>query len=75
MELVVKELKYATFVFDEEDKKFKIIPTSLENPFCQMDFSEPVTRVVMNKTYAYAFMRFVLRFSQKALFRRLRRRR
>lgn len=71
MELVVKELKYATFIFDEEGKSFTINPLGEPNPYC---YTTEFGGLKLNKTYAFALMRFVIRFAQKALFRRFRRR-
>lgn len=48
-----KELKYASFEYDEEDKVFTIIDT------------EHGGAVELNKVYAFAFMRFVVRMAQR----------
>jgi len=50
---ITKELKYATFEYDEETKKFLIIDT------------EDGGVVELNKVYAFAFMRFVIRMAQR----------
>lgn len=50
---ISKELKYATFEYDEETKKFLIIDT------------EDGGVVELNKVYAFAFMRFVIRMAQR----------
>jgi|TARA_R110002167_G_scaffold205182_1_gene409201 hypothetical protein len=50
---IKKELKYATFEYDEETKKFLIIDT------------ESGGVVELNKIYAFAFMRFVIRMAQR----------
>lgn len=50
---ILKELKNATFEYDEETQKFLII-----------DGKDGGT-VELNKIYAFAFMRFVVRISQK----------
>jgi len=49
---IKKDLKFATFEYDEVTKSFKII-------------NEDGTTVVLNKVYAFAFMRFVVRMAQR----------
>ncbi|MBL69533.1 MAG: hypothetical protein CMO74_14015 [Verrucomicrobiales bacterium] len=49
---ITKELKYATFEWDEETKSFMIT-------------EEDGNRVILNKVYAFAFMRFVVRMAQR----------
>ena len=49
---ITKELKNATFEYDEETKKFLIID------------GEDGGVVELNKVYAFAFMRFVVRMAQ-----------
>ena len=53
MSKITKELKNATFEYDEETKKFLIIDT------------EGGGVVELNKVYAFAFMRFVVRMAQR----------
>ena len=50
---IKKELKNATFEYDEETKKFLIID------------GEDGGVVELNKIYAFAFMRFVIRMAQR----------
>jgi len=50
---VIKELKNATFEYDEDSKKFLIID------------NEDGGVVELNKVYAFAFMRFVIRMAQR----------
>lgn len=50
---ITKELKNATFEYDEETKKFLIID------------GEDGGVVELNKVYAFAFMRFVVRMAQR----------
>ena len=50
--IISKELKYATFEWDDEDKTFTIT-------------EEDGNRVILNKVYAFAFMRFVVRMAQR----------
>ena len=49
---ITKELKYATFEWDEDTKSFMIT-------------EEDGNRVILNKVYAFAFMRFVIRMAQR----------
>lgn len=49
---IKKDLKFATFEYDEVTKSFKII-------------NEDGTTVILNKVYAFAFMRFVVRMAQR----------
>ena len=50
---ITKKLKHATFVYDEETKNFSISDDSGANS------------VELNKIYAFAFTRFVIRISQR----------
>ena len=50
---IVKELKNVTFEYDEETKRFLIIDL------------EDGSVVELNKVYAFAFMRFVVRMAQR----------
>lgn len=74
--MITKELKYATFEYDSEKREFRIIPPIGEdghpnwgNNRYIMEGAIPGS-LILNKTYAFAFMRFILRFAQKALFRK-----
>ena len=58
MSKIKKELKNATFEYDEEAKSFTI---SGEHPALR-DVSNTVE---LNKVYAFAFMRFVVRMAQR----------
>lgn len=49
---ITKKLKYAEFEWDEENKSFMIT-------------EEDGNRVTLNKVYAFAFMRFVVRMAQR----------
>jgi hypothetical protein len=55
---ITKNLKYATFEWDDEQKSFTIT-------------EEDGNRVILNKVYAFAFMRFVVRMSQRNWFRKI----
>jgi|TARA_B110001454_G_scaffold218603_1_gene247102 hypothetical protein len=54
---ITRELKYATFEWDDEAKTFTII-------------EEDGNRVILNKVYAFAFMRFVTSVAQRNWFRK-----
>ncbi len=54
MSKIKKELKNATFEYDEETKSFTIIGAD-----------ELYSTVELNKVYAFAFMRFVIRMAQR----------
>jgi hypothetical protein len=49
---IKKDLKYATFEYDESSKSFTIINDNGDS-------------VTLNKVYAFAFMRFVVRMAQR----------
>lgn len=51
---ITKELKNATFEYDEETKTFTIMEADGFNGYIQL-----------NKVYAFAFMRFVVRVAQR----------
>jgi len=55
---ITKELKNATFEYDEETKTFTIMEGDGFNGYIQL-----------NKVYAFAFMRFVVRMAQRNWFR------
>ena len=56
---IKKSLKYADFEYDEEAKSFLIIDT------------EDGGVVELNKVYAFAFMRFVIRMAQRNWLRQM----
>ena len=56
---IKKELKNATFEYDEETKSFTISGAD-----------ELYSTVELNKVYAFAFMRFVIRMSQRNWYRK-----
>lgn len=51
---ITKELKHASFSYDEESKTF-----------CITQGDGLYTTVELNKVYAFAFMRFVIRMAQR----------
>lgn len=56
--IIKKELKNATFVYDEDKKTFTIMEADGFNGCIEL-----------NKVYAFAFMRFVVRMAQRNWFR------
>ena len=54
---ITRKLKYATFEWDDESKTFTIL-------------EEDGNKVVLNKVYAFAFMRFVTSMAQRNWFRK-----
>jgi hypothetical protein len=60
---ITKKLKHVTFIYDEENKEFTIKTTPHgEN---EGGYSVGGNSVKLNKVYAFAFMRFVVRISQR----------
>ena len=57
---ITKNLKYATFEYDEEKKSFTI-----------SNGDGLYTTVELNKVYAFAFMRFVVRMAQRNWYRKV----
>ena len=55
---ITKNLKYATFEWDDDSKSFMIT-------------EEDGNRVTLNKVYAFAFMRFVIRMAQRNWYRKM----
>ncbi len=54
MAKITKELKNVTFIYDEETKGFTLMEADGLNGYIQL-----------NKIYAFAFMRFVVRMAQR----------
>ena len=54
---ITKNLKYASFEWDDEEKTFSIT-------------EEDGNRVILNKVYSFAFMRFVIRMAQRNWYRK-----
>ena len=55
---ITKKLKYADFEWDDESKTFTIT-------------EEDGNRVILNKVYSFAFMRFVIRMAQRNWWRQI----
>lgn len=58
---ITKKLKYATFEYDEKSKNFIIEAEDAEAETTE----KPFRRILLNKTYAFSLMRFVVRVAQK----------
>ena len=56
---ISKELKYAKFEWDDEEKIFTLWSDEKENG------------LKLNKVYAFAFMRFVIRMAQRNWYRKI----
>ena len=56
---ITKELKYATFEWDDEEKIFTLWSDGKEDG------------LKLNKVYAFAFMRFVIRMAQRNWFKKV----
>jgi hypothetical protein len=56
MAKITKQLKYATFEYNEENKEF-----------CVQDANG--NKITLNKIYSFAFTRFVIRMAQRNWFR------
>jgi len=52
--IIKKELKNATFEYDEDSKVFTLLDNTGSSQF-----------ISLNKVYAFAFMRFVVRMAQR----------
>ena len=63
MSKIIKELKNATFIYDEDSKEFTIKAA----PFGKTDGGYAIggNSLKLNKVYAFAFMRFVVRMAQR----------
>ena len=67
--IIERKLKYIDFKFDEETQEFKITTWSKPVSENEPDFPESVT---LNKTYAFALKRFIVRIAQRMWGRRKR---
>mgnify|MGYP003149296497 FL=1 len=66
-----RELKYATFEWDDEEKSITIETRSHE-PLRADSETHPVNgRIKLNKVYAFSLMRFVVRIAQRNWFRKI----
>ena len=65
-----RELKYATFEWDDEEKSILIETKSSEPLRDDIDIHPINGRVKLNKVYAFSLMRFVVRIAQRNWFRK-----
>ena len=82
---IQRDLKFATFIYDDEDKSITIETRSDKTPpkgHVETDeeyakrianLEEPPTngRIHLNKVYSFALLRFVIRIAQRNWFRKL----
>ena len=69
-----RELKYATFEWDDEEKSILIETKSGGQHPSEWDEKNerPINgRIKLNKVYAFSLMRFVVRIAQRNWFRKL----
>ena len=60
---ITKKLKHATFIYDEEKKEFTIKTTP--HGESEGGYAVGANGIKLNKVYAFAFTRFVIRISQR----------
>lgn len=60
---IKKKLKHAIFTYDEENKEFTIKTTP--HGESEGEYSVGGNTIKLNKVYAFAFMRFVVRMAQR----------
>lgn len=60
---ITKKLKHATFIYDEEKKEFTIKTTP--HGESEGGYAVGANSIKLNKVYAFAFTRFVIRISQR----------
>ena len=81
---IQRDLKFATFIYDDEDKSITIETRSDAKPpkgYVETDLEyakrvaneDPPTngRIHLNKVYSFALLRFVIRIAQRNWFRKL----
>jgi hypothetical protein len=62
---IKRELKYATFEYDDEDKSITIETNSREG-------DNPLNgRIHLDKVYSFALLRFVIRIAQRNWYRKM----
>lgn len=59
---ITRELKYAAFEYDEDTNQFRI--------YQNIDVDTPPMITSLNKVYAFALMRFIVRIAQRNWFRK-----
>tara|TARA_R100001594_G_scaffold110357_1_gene145106 strand:- start:1332 stop:1586 length:255 start_codon:yes stop_codon:yes gene_type:complete len=81
---IKRDLKFATFIYDDEDKSITIETRSDATPpkghvETDLEYAERVAnedpptngRIHLNKVYSFALLRFVIRIAQRNWFRKL----
>jgi|TARA_R100000995_G_scaffold83375_1_gene59117 hypothetical protein len=81
---IQRDLKFATFIYDDEDKSITIetrsdgippqghVETDLEYAERVANEDPPTNgRIHLNKVYSFALLRFVIRIAQRNWFRKL----
>lgn len=63
MSKIIKKLKYGQFEYDEENKEFTIKTTP--HGESEGGYAVGANNIKLNKIYAFAFMRFVVRMAQR----------
>ena len=79
MKKIRRELKYATFEYDEEEKSIMIETRTTSHAFKniasasgEFDLPRPTNgRIKLNKVYSFALLRFVIRIAQRNWFRKM----
>jgi len=59
---ILKKLKYGHFIYDDETQSFEILKLDPNGKVYE--------HMALNKTYAFAFMRFIIRIAQRNWFRK-----
>ncbi len=57
---IEKKLKYGSFTWNDEKKEFRVYGAN----------EDEATFVILNKVYAFAFLRFIIRIAQRNWFRK-----
>ena len=65
-----RELKYAAFEWDDEEKSITIETRSQEPLRADSEIHPINGRIKLNKVYAFSLMRFVVRIAQRNWFRK-----
>lgn len=63
MSKIIKKLKYGQFEYDEENKEFTI--KTIPHGETESGYAVGGNSIKLNKIYAFAFMRFVVRMAQR----------
>jgi len=79
MKKIRRELKYATFEYDEDERSIMIETRTTSDAFKniasaggEFDLPRPTNgRIKLNKVYSFALLRFVIRIAQRNWFRKM----